>query len=69
MKPTITRLISLDALRGFTIAAMILVNYPGSWSHVYPPLLHAEWHGMTMTDFIFPFFIFMVGVSVAFAYF
>lgn len=68
MKPTITRLISLDALRGFTIAAMILVNYPGSWSHVYPPLLHAEWNGMTMTDFIFPFFIFMVGVSVAFAY-
>ncbi|MFO7823100.1 MAG: heparan-alpha-glucosaminide N-acetyltransferase domain-containing protein [Cyclobacterium sp.] len=68
MKPTITRLISLDALRGFTIAAMILVNYPGSWSHVYPPLLHASWNGLTMTDFIYPFFLFIVGVSIAFAY-
>ncbi|NHE58893.1 acyltransferase family protein [Cyclobacterium plantarum] len=68
MKPTISRLISLDALRGFTIAAMILVNYPGSWSHVYPPLLHASWNGLTMTDFIYPFFLFIVGVSIAFAY-
>lgn len=63
-----TRLISLDAMRGFTIAAMILVNYPGTWSHVYPPLLHASWNGITMTDFIFPFFLFIVGVSIAFAY-
>lgn len=62
------RLISLDAFRGFTIAAMIMVNYPGSWSHVYPPLLHAEWHGLTPTDLIFPFFIFIVGVSIALAY-
>lgn len=68
MMLTNTRLISLDALRGFTIAAMILVNYPGTWSHVYPSLLHAEWNGLTMTDFIFPFFLFMVGVSVTFAY-
>jgi predicted acyltransferase len=50
------RLISLDALRGFTIGAMIMVNYPGSWSHVYAPLLHAEWNGLTPTDLIFPFF-------------
>jgi predicted acyltransferase len=62
------RLISLDAFRGFTIAAMIMVNYPGSWSHVYPPFLHADWHGLTPTDLIFPFFIFIVGVSIALAY-
>jgi len=62
------RLISLDAFRGFTIAAMIMVNYPGSWSHVYPPLLHVDWHGITPTDLIFPFFIFIVGVSIALAY-
>lgn len=61
------RLISLDAFRGFTIAAMIMVNYPGSWSHVYPPLLHVDWHGITPTDLIFPFFIFIVGVSIALA--
>lgn len=64
----IKRLISLDAFRGFTIAAMIMVNYPGSWSHVYKPLLHADWHGITPTDLIFPFFIFIVGVSIALAY-
>lgn len=62
------RLISLDALRGFTIAAMIMVNYPGSWGHVFAPLLHAEWNGLTPTDLIFPFFIFIVGVSVSLAY-
>jgi len=62
------RLISLDALRGFTIAAMVIVNDPGSWEHVYAPLLHAQWHGITATDLIFPFFIFIVGVSIAFAY-
>jgi predicted acyltransferase len=62
------RLISLDAFRGFTIAAMIMVNYPGSWSHVYPPLLHVDWHGITPTDLIFPFFIFIVGVSITLAY-
>jgi hypothetical protein len=55
-------------MRGFTIAAMIMVNYPGTWDHVYPPLLHAHWNGITMTDFIFPFFLFIVGVSIAFAY-
>jgi predicted acyltransferase len=59
------RIISLDALRGLTIAAMILVNNPGSWSHVYGPLRHAEWHGWTFADLVFPFFLFIVGVSVA----
>ncbi|MDX1666086.1 MAG: heparan-alpha-glucosaminide N-acetyltransferase domain-containing protein [Saprospiraceae bacterium] len=63
-----SRLISLDALRGFTIAAMIIVNDPGSWSHVYDPLLHADWNGITPTDYIFPFFLFIVGVSIALAY-
>lgn len=62
------RLESVDILRGFTIAAMILVNTPGSWSHVYSPLLHAEWHGLTPTDLIFPFFLFIVGISIFFAY-
>jgi len=62
------RLISLDALRGFTIAAMVIVNDPGAWSHVYGPLRHAEWNGCTITDLIFPFFLFIVGISVALAY-
>lgn len=62
------RLISLDALRGFTIAAMVIVNDPGSWGSVYRPLLHAEWNGCTITDLIFPFFLFIVGVSIALAY-
>ncbi len=58
------RLTSLDAFRGITIAGMILVNNPGSWAHVYPPLLHAEWNGWTPTDLIFPFFLFIVGVAI-----
>ncbi len=62
------RLVSLDALRGFTIAAMVVVNDPGSWEHVYPPLRHAEWNGCTLTDLIFPFFLFIVGISIALAY-
>lgn len=62
------RLDSLDAFRGLTVAAMILVNNPGSWNFVYPPLRHAEWHGCTPTDLIFPFFLFIVGVSIHFAY-
>ncbi len=61
------RLDSLDAFRGLTIAAMILVNNPGSWAHVYPPLRHAEWHGCTPTDLIFPFFLFIVGVAMTFS--
>ena len=54
-----SRLISLDFFRGLTIAAMIVVNDPGSWSYVYPPLRHAEWHGVTPTDLVFPFFLFI----------
>lgn len=64
----VERLKSVDAVRGFTIAAMILVNYPGSWSHLFPPLAHASWHGLTPTDLIFPFFLFVVGVSIVLAY-
>jgi predicted acyltransferase len=59
------RLTSLDAFRGLTIAGMILVNDPGSWEHVYPPLRHAEWHGWTPTDLVFPFFVFIVGVAIS----
>lgn len=59
------RLLSLDVFRGITIAAMILVNDPGAWSHVYSPLLHAKWHGCTPTDLVFPFFLFMVGLAVS----
>ena len=62
------RLLSLDAFRGFTIALMIVVNDPGSWSQVYAPLLHAKWNGITPTDLVFPFFLFIVGVSVVLAY-
>ncbi len=62
------RIQSVDLLRGITIAAMILVNNPGDWAHVYPPLLHAEWHGLTPTDLIFPFFLFIVGISIFYAY-
>ena len=62
------RLLSLDAFRGLTIAGMILVNNPGSWSHIYAPLRHAEWHGWTPTDLIFPFFLFIVGVAVPFSF-
>jgi predicted acyltransferase len=59
------RLQSLDVFRGLTIAAMLLVNNPGTWSHVYPPLEHAVWHGWTPTDLVFPFFLFIVGVTTA----
>ena len=59
------RLQSLDFFRGITIASMIIVNDPGSWSHVYAPLLHAEWNGATPTDLVFPFFLFIVGASIS----
>ncbi len=62
------RLASLDAFRGLTIAGMILVNNPGDWSRIYRPLLHAEWHGWTPTDWIFPFFLFIMGVAMALSF-
>ena len=57
------RLVSLDVFRGATIAGMLLVNNPGSWGAIYPPLRHAPWHGWTPTDLIFPFFVFIVGIT------
>jgi predicted acyltransferase len=62
------RLAALDAFRGMTIAAMILVNNPGSWSHIYWPLDHASWHGLTPTDLVFPFFLFIVGASMRYSF-
>jgi predicted acyltransferase len=59
------RLDSVDALRGLTVAAMLLVNDPGDWGHVYAPLEHAAWHGCTFADLIFPLFLFIVGVSLS----
>ena len=59
-----SRLVSLDIFRGLTVAFMIIVNTPGSWNYVYPPLRHAKWHGCTPTDLVFPFFLFIVGVSM-----
>ena len=61
------RLLSLDVFRGITIAGMVLVNNPGSWGAIYPPLEHAEWNGLTPTDLVFPFFLFIVGVSITLA--
>lgn len=57
------RLLSLDVFRGMTVAGMLLVNNPGTWSAIYPPLAHAPWHGWTPTDLIFPFFLFIVGIT------
>jgi predicted acyltransferase len=62
------RLMSLDVFRGLTIAAMLLVNNAGDWSHVWGPLEHAEWHGCTSTDLIFPFFLFIMGVAMQFSF-
>ncbi|MGW9684510.1 acyltransferase family protein [Flagellimonas sp. 2504JD1-5] len=62
------RVLSVDIFRGATIVLMILVNTPGTWSNVYAPLLHAKWHGYTPTDLVFPFFLFIVGTSIVFAY-
>ncbi|MBS1759156.1 MAG: DUF5009 domain-containing protein [Bacteroidetes bacterium] len=60
------RFYSLDVFRGATVCLMILVNNPGSWSHIYPPLEHAAWHGLTPTDLVFPFFLFAVGNALSF---
>ena len=66
--PDPARIESLDALRGITVAVMLLVNNPGSWSHVHPPLAHATWDGCTLADLVFPFFLFTVGASMAFSF-
>lgn len=66
MKPS-ERLLSLDVFRGITIMGMILVNNPGTWSAIYPPLEHAKWNGCTPTDLIFPFFLFIVGVAISYS--
>ncbi|RHW74822.1 acyltransferase family protein [Colwellia sp. RSH04] len=63
-----TRYLALDAFRGITIALMILVNTPGTWSYVYAPLLHAKWHGCTPTDLVFPFFLFIIGSAMFFSF-
>jgi predicted acyltransferase len=62
-EPPRERLLALDVFRGMTVAGMLLVNDPGSWSAIYPPLEHAAWHGWTPTDLIFPFFLFIVGIT------
>ena len=62
-----TRFLSLDVFRGMTVAGMIMVNTPGSWSYVYAPLRHAPWDGCTPTDLVFPFFLFAVGNALAFS--
>jgi predicted acyltransferase len=66
--PGSSRLLSIDAFRGLTIAGMILVNDPGNWDAVYSPLEHAEWNGWTPTDLVFPFFLFLVGTSMVFSF-
>ena len=65
---TSSRLLSLDVLRGITIAGMIMVNNPGSWGSIYTPLEHAQWNGLTPTDLVFPFFMFIMGVSMYLSY-
>lgn len=65
--PSKPRYLSLDVLRGLTIALMIVVNTPGSWSTIYAPFKHAEWHGFTITDLVFPTFLFVVGNAMSFS--
>lgn len=62
------RYVALDVLRGMTVAGMIVVNNPGSWSHIFSPLKHAAWNGCTPTDLVFPFFLFVVGAAMAFSF-
>lgn len=63
-KHTTKRILAIDILRGITIAGMVMVNNPGSWSHIFAPLEHAEWNGMTPTDLVFPFFMFVMGMCI-----
>jgi len=67
MSPSTRRFLALDVFRGMTIAFMIIVNSPGSWSHAYDPLEHAAWHGFTPTDLVFPSFLFAVGAAMSFS--
>lgn len=66
LKPTTVRYLSLDVLRGLTVCLMIVVNTPGSWSQIYAPFKHAAWHGFTVTDLVFPTFLFVVGNALSF---
>lgn len=66
-KPTPVRYLSLDVLRGLTVCLMIIVNTPGDWGQIYSPFRHAEWHGFTLTDLVFPTFLFAVGNSMSFS--
>src|SRR6202171_2229630 len=63
LAPKRERMLALDVFRGMTVAGMLLVNTPGTWSAIYPPLEHAPWNGWTPTDLIFPFFLFIAGVT------
>jgi len=64
----INRFVALDIFRGATMALMVIVNTPGTWAYVYSPLRHAQWHGCTLTDLVFPFFLFIIGVSMRFSF-
>ena len=68
MTEKINRFLALDIFRGATIALMVIVNTPGTWSYVYGPLRHAEWHGCTLTDLVFPFFLFIICVAMRFSF-
>ena len=68
MIENIKRFTALDIFRGATMALMVIVNTPGTWSYVYEPLRHAQWHGCTLTDLVFPFFLFIIGVSMRFSF-
>ena len=68
MTQHINRFIALDIFRGATMALMVIVNTPGTWAYVYSPLRHAQWHGCTLTDLVFPFFLFIIGVAMRFSF-
>ena len=68
MTQHINRFVALDIFRGATMALMVIVNTPGTWAYVYSPLRHAQWHGCTLTDLVFPFFLFIIGVAMRFSF-